>query len=140
VVLLEWRPDKEENPLSANQYLANVCKENGLAVKACDIPLFDITFVIDEAQLLSSGDGSELWSKLIKDQLGCHSGPKLCLFSSYGSTPAMRRGQIWECYMYPRSEEKESAWKRNRESRHAQRSTERSIRTEHENGETAKHG
>jgi hypothetical protein len=84
VVLLEWRLNKKKETLSANQYLAKQCKENGLVVKACDIPLFDIIFLIDEAQL-SYGDDSGLWSKLIKDQLGRHSGPKLCLFSSYGS-------------------------------------------------------
>jgi hypothetical protein len=46
----------------------------------------------------------------------------------YRKTPTMRQGQIWECCIHPRSEEKESARKRNREVRHVQRSTERSIR------------
>lgn len=43
----------------------------------------DINFIIDEAQV--TYDDFHLWYTVIKSPLGLWSGPRFCLFSSYGS-------------------------------------------------------
>lgn len=66
------------------EHLARQCEGNGYHnVTKDNIGDKNIVFIIDEAQ--SSYNDYKLWLGLIKTQTGKSSGPKICLFASYGS-------------------------------------------------------
>jgi hypothetical protein len=65
-------------------YLVNQCKKRGYhGIDDSTLTDADIVFILDEAQ--QSYNNKDLWLGIIKTQSGSHAGPKICLFSSYGS-------------------------------------------------------
>lgn len=67
-----------------NFYLAGLCQNAGYrTINPDNFNAFNIVLIFDEAQL-SYGDYA-LWLGLIKTQSCSLSGPRICLFSSYGS-------------------------------------------------------
>ncbi len=65
-------------------HLASLCVASGYdEVKPNNLLTMDLVFLVDEAQ--QSYLDSKLWLGIIKTQSCSISGPKICLFSSYGS-------------------------------------------------------
>src|ERR1700722_6794495 len=65
-------------------HLVNECEARGYyGVEPHTLTDANVVFIFDEAQ--QSYDDSALWRGIIKTQSGSHAGPKICLFSSYGS-------------------------------------------------------
>jgi len=65
-------------------YLVDKCKAHDYyGVEPHTLTMANVVFIFDEAQ--QSYDDLDLWSGIIKTQSGGHAGPKICLFSSYGS-------------------------------------------------------
>lgn len=65
-------------------HLANLCAIAGYdEVKPSNLLSMDLVFLFDEAQ--QSYQDLKLWLGIIKTQSCSTSGPKICLFSSYGS-------------------------------------------------------
>ena len=65
-------------------HLASLCIASGYdEVKPNNLLTRDLVFLFDEAQ--QSYQDSRLWLGIIKTQSGESSGPKICLFASYGS-------------------------------------------------------
>jgi hypothetical protein len=69
------------NSESARNFLARKCRESGY--EDHDIISESSVFIIDEAQ--QSYTHHDFWYDIIKTQSGQSSGPKFCLFSSFGS-------------------------------------------------------
>lgn len=66
------------------EHLAEQCNAAGYKnVNCVNLLEKNITFILDEAQ--ASYKDHALWFGIIKSQSGCHFGPKLRLFASYGS-------------------------------------------------------
>jgi len=73
-----------DSTMMAVDYLAEMCQEQGyLEGWEVDILTLDIVFIIDEAQ--QTYVQSDLWYDVIKTQKERGTGPRFCLFSSYGS-------------------------------------------------------
>jgi hypothetical protein len=65
-------------------HLVDKCKAYGYyGVEPHTLAYANVVFILDEAQ--QSYDDSDLWSGIIKTQSGGYAGPRICLFSSYGS-------------------------------------------------------
>ena len=65
-------------------HLVDECNAYGYyGVEPHTLTKANVVFIFDEAQ--QSYDNGDLWSGIIKTQSGSHAGPKICLFSSYGS-------------------------------------------------------
>ena len=65
-------------------HLVNECKACGYyGIEPPTLTDANVVFVFDEAQ--QSYNDSRLWTGIIKTQSGSHGGPRICLFSSYGS-------------------------------------------------------
>ena len=65
-------------------HLISQCEVHGYSgIDRHNLSCKDVTFIFDEAQ--QSYRNSNLWLGIIKTQSGGYGGPKICLFSSYGS-------------------------------------------------------
>jgi hypothetical protein len=65
-------------------HLVDKCKARGYyGVEPHTLTDANVVFVFDEAQ--QSYNDLDLWLGIIKTQSGGHAGPRICLFSSYGS-------------------------------------------------------
>ena len=72
-----------DSSISAIAYLKEMCQQQGyLEGRQLDILTLDIVFVIDDAQ--QTYVHSDLWYDVIKTQSKRPTGPRFCLFSSYG--------------------------------------------------------
>lgn len=82
VYLDHWK--KSEQTGNPREELARHCHAAGYYHVTCDNLLSqNLTFILDEAQ--SSYHDASLWLGPIKTMSGVSSGPRFCLFSSYGS-------------------------------------------------------
>ena len=76
--------DGWHNTPNPTAHLASLCVASGYdEVKPNNLLTWDVVFLFDEAQ--QSYQDSRLWLGIIKTQSGKSSGPKIYLFSSYGS-------------------------------------------------------
>lgn len=83
VVFTEYWP---LDVLSARVHLARLCREFGYhEIQPHNLAYANIVFIMDEAQQSYGASDSELWNGFIKQQAYAHGGPRVCLFSSYGS-------------------------------------------------------
>ena len=72
------------NVSNPRTHLVDKCKELGYyGVEPHTLTDANVVFVFDEAQ--QSYNDLDLWLGIIKTQSGSYAGPKICLFSSYGS-------------------------------------------------------
>jgi hypothetical protein len=79
VFIRGWRT----NGMTAANYLTSRCSRAGYpGIQIDDYAYANIIFIIDEAQ--QSYSDISLWD-FIKEKIGRRTGPKFCLFSSYGS-------------------------------------------------------
>jgi hypothetical protein len=72
------------NASDSTAYLISRCEAYGYSgIRRHTLLKTNIVFIFDEAQ--ESYDNSSLWLGIIKTQSGNSAGPKICMFSSYGS-------------------------------------------------------
>ncbi|KKK17577.1 hypothetical protein ARAM_003943 [Aspergillus rambellii] len=80
VVFIHNWDDNIANPAS---YLQQCCAANGYQHAEVNFWESNFIFILDEAQ--SSYGDSAFWLGVIKTRHGCLTGPRFCLFASYGS-------------------------------------------------------
>ena len=73
--------------LDARAHIARLCRQEfGYhEIQPHNLVDANFVFILDEAQQTYGESGYGLWSGFIKQQAYAHSGPRICLFSSYGS-------------------------------------------------------
>jgi hypothetical protein len=72
--------------LNARTHLARLCREFGYhEIQPHNLTHANVIFIMDEAQQSYGASGSGLWNGFIKQQAYASGGPRICLFSSYGS-------------------------------------------------------
>ncbi|KAF2403252.1 hypothetical protein EJ06DRAFT_324449 [Trichodelitschia bisporula] len=75
---------KWDTEVSAWNHFVRCCHEQGYTdIGTCNIREADIAYLIDDAQLTYGS--ADLWYGPIKTQTASYVGPRICLFSSYGS-------------------------------------------------------
>lgn len=72
--------------LDARMHIASLCRKAGYhEIQPHNLANANLVFIFDEAQQSYGASGSGLWSGFIKQQAYANAGPRICLFSSYGS-------------------------------------------------------
>ena len=83
VVFMDHWP---QDVLNARIHLAAECRRFGYhEIQPHNLAYANLIFIFDEAQQSYGASGSGLWSGFIKQQAYANAGPRICLFSSYGS-------------------------------------------------------
>jgi hypothetical protein len=76
--------DGWDNVSNPRTYLVDECRARGYSgVEPHTLTKANVVFILDEAQQSYNDPG--LWLGIIKTQSGGYAGPRICLFSSYGS-------------------------------------------------------
>ena len=83
VVFMDHWPQDVSN---ARVHLAAECQRFGYhEIQPHNLAHANLVFIFDEAQQSYGASGAGLWSGFIKQQAYANAGPRICLFSSYGS-------------------------------------------------------
>jgi hypothetical protein len=80
VYFADWASDRSRPVMNI---LVEQARSIGYTVDPTTLYKADIVFIIDEAQMIYHDNG--FWLGLVKTQSGSRFGPRICIFSSYGS-------------------------------------------------------
>jgi hypothetical protein len=86
-----WPKNDPDNPPPPyTKVLVDSANAAGFALTTQNLSSFDIVFIFDEAQM--SFHYRDLWLRFVKAQSDTNLGPRICVFSSYGSPTAAAEG------------------------------------------------
>lgn len=80
VLIPSW---PKHSPKFYSETIVEHARLAGFKLTVKDLPISDFVLILDEAQM-SYGD-SDLWLGFIRTQTGKKHGPRVCIFSAYGS-------------------------------------------------------